>query len=78
MSAAVPPVDRTVLAGLQHGDEGSLERIFREQFHTLTEEARAELGDGAAAARVVERTFLAVWQERTSFETPEALETFLH
>jgi len=79
MPATLPPVDRNVLNGLQLGDEGSLERIFRDLFSALVGEARAELGEGAAApSRVVERVFLQVWQESASFETPEALETFLH
>jgi transmembrane sensor len=78
MSATLPPIDRAALAGLQGGDEGSLERIFRDQFSALVEEARAELGEAAAASRIVERVFLHVWEERAKFETPEALATFLH
>src|SRR5919197_780311 len=34
--------------------------------------------DQLAAPRVVEGAFKRVWAERATFETPEALETFLH
>ena len=68
MPATLPPVDRNVLNGLQLGDEGSLERIFRDQYSALVEEAKAELGEAAAASRIVERVFLRVWQERASFD----------
>jgi len=78
MPATLPPVDPSLLKGLQLGDEGSLERIFRDQYSALVEEARAELGEAPAASRIVERVFLHVWQERTSFDTPAALEAFVH
>jgi transmembrane sensor len=78
MPATLPRIDQDVLAGIRIGDERSLERLFRESFQTLTEEAAAQLDDRASAPRVVEGAFRRVWEERASFEKPEALERFLH
>jgi transmembrane sensor len=78
MPATLPRIDQDVLAGIRIGDERSLERLFRESFQTLTEEAAAQVDDRTSAPRVVEGAFRRVWEERASFETPEALEKFLH
>jgi ferric-dicitrate binding protein FerR (iron transport regulator) len=78
MPATLPRIDQDVLAGIRIGDERSLERLFRETFRTLTEEAATQLDDRTSAPRVVEGAFRRVWEERASFNTPEALERFLH
>ena len=78
MPATLPRIDQDVLAGIRIGDERSLERLFRETFRTLTEEAATQLDDRASAPRVVEGAFRRVWEERATFSTPEALERFLH
>ena len=79
MTPKTAPVDRDVLAELRRGDEHALERIVRDRYATLTEEAKVELQDDAyAAPRVVEHVFLRVWAERSQFETPESFEEFLH
>ena len=67
-----------VLAALRSGDEHALERLFRDRYDALTEQAAAELGNPALASVVVERAFLHAWDERTHFETTAALDTFLH
>jgi transmembrane sensor len=80
MSPVSQPIDHDVLTGFRAGDESSLERLFRERYPALTEEARSQFGDAAAghAPRVVERAFVRAWEQRTRFETPEALDSFLH
>jgi len=78
MPATLPRIDQDVLAGIRIGDERSLERLFRESFPTLTQEAAEKLDERAGAARVVEGAFKLLWEQRASFETPEALERFLH
>ncbi|MDQ3697401.1 MAG: FecR domain-containing protein [Gemmatimonadota bacterium] len=78
MPATSPPIDIEVLTGLRHGEEGALERLFRDQYSTLTAEAMTVLEDAPLAALAVERVFLRVWKERETFHTPEELATFLH
>jgi transmembrane sensor len=78
MPATLPRIDQDVLAGIRIGDERSLERLFRESFQPLTEEAAAQVEDRTCAPRVVENAFRRVWEERASFATPESLERFLH
>ena len=79
MSAKTVPLDRDVLAELRRGDEHALERLVKDRFASLTEEAKTELQDEAyAAPRVVENVFLRVWAERSQFDTPESLDAFLH
>jgi ferric-dicitrate binding protein FerR (iron transport regulator) len=78
MTATLPRIDQDVLAGIRIGDERSLERLFRESFPTLTQEAAAKLEDRTSAPRVVEGAFKMVWEQRATFETPESLERFLH
>ena len=70
-------VEREALPGLRSGDEGALERVFRDQYATLTQEAAAQLDNAAVAPVVVEHAFLQAWAERTHFDTPEALDAFL-
>lgn len=78
MPETLPRIDPDVLAGIRHGDEQSLERVFRDRFPALVQEANAQLEERAGVPRVVESAFIRVWNERTTFETPEALDGFLH
>jgi transmembrane sensor len=78
MTAAQPPIDQDVLVGLRKGDDRSLEQLFRERYPGLIQEASTQLDDPAGAPRVVETAFRRVWDERASFETPDALDSFLH
>jgi ferric-dicitrate binding protein FerR (iron transport regulator) len=78
MPATLLHIDRDQLAALRIGDERALERIFRDTYAALVEEAKPQLDDASGAPRVVEGAFKRVWAERATFETPEALETFLH
>jgi DNA-directed RNA polymerase specialized sigma24 family protein len=78
MTAAQPPIDQDVLVGLRQGDDRSLEQLFRERYPGLIQEASTQLDDPAGAPRVVETAFRRVWDERASFETPDALDSFLH
>lgn len=78
MPGTMPSIDRDALTRLQAGDEQTLRRIFDEHYTTLTQEAATVLEDPAAAPRVVESVFVRVWEERAEFESPEALQAFLH
>ena len=78
MPDTMPHIDRDALARLQAGDEKALRRIFDEHYSTLTKEAATVLEDPGGAPRVVESVFVRVWDERADFESPEALEAFLH
>ncbi|MDQ6829936.1 MAG: FecR domain-containing protein [Gemmatimonadota bacterium] len=71
-------IDRDALDGLHRGDEQSLERVFRDVAPALTAEANNELNQPASAAHVVENVFIRVWEGRSEWTSPEALETFLH
>lgn len=66
------------LDGLRAGDERALERVFRDHYASLSSEAAAELEGAAPAATVVERAFLQAWDARDRFDTPQALDSFLH
>ena len=78
MPGTIPSVDRDALVRLKAGDEQALRRIFDDHYAVLTQEASVVLEDPASAPRVVETVFVRVWEERGDFETPEALESFLH
>jgi transmembrane sensor len=78
MPATLPRIDQDVLAGIRIGDERSLERLFRDSFQPLTDEAGAQLEDRASAPRVVEGAFKRLWAERETFETRDSVEKFLH
>jgi ferric-dicitrate binding protein FerR (iron transport regulator) len=78
MPATSPPIDRDQLTALQAGDERALERLLRDRFASLYDEAQAQVHDPGAARRVVETSILCVWDERARLDTPDALETFLH
>jgi ferric-dicitrate binding protein FerR (iron transport regulator) len=78
MPGTMPTIDRDVLTRLQAGDEQALRRIFDDHYSALTQEAATVLEDPAGAPRVVETVFVRVWDERAEFESPEALESFLH
>ena len=78
MPGTMPTIDRDALARLQAGDEQALRRIFDDHYSTLTQEAATVLEDPGGAPRVVESVFVRVWDERAEFDSPEALEAFLH
>ena len=78
MPGTMPSIDRDTLTRLQAGDEQALRRIFDDHYATLTSEAATQLEDPRGAPRVVESVFIRVWDERSEFESPEALESFLH
>ena len=79
MGPTSQPIDRDVLTGFRAGDESSFERLFRERFVALTDEAKEQFGDThGPAPKVVERAFVRAWEERSRFDTPESLEAFLH
>ncbi len=78
MPGTMPSIDRDALTRLQAGDEQALRRIFDDHYSTLSQEAATVLEDPGGAPRVVENVFVRVWDERTEFESPEALASFLH
>ena len=64
MSVSSPPIDPEAVAALRRGEESALERLFRDQYDTLTAEAKTVLGDDTLAALTVERAFMRTWKER--------------
>jgi ferric-dicitrate binding protein FerR (iron transport regulator) len=78
MPATFSPIDREAFVALQQGEERTLERLFRDHYAALVEEARPIVGDDASASKVVERAFARAWKERGQFETPETFTAFLH
>ena len=77
MPGTMPSIDRDALTRLQAGDEQALRRIFDDHYSALTQEAATVLEDPGGAPRVVETVFVRVWDERTEFDSPEALQAFL-
>lgn len=78
MPATFSPIDLGSVTSLQQGDEQTLERLFRDHYDALTEEARPIVGDDVTASRVVERAFVRAWKDRLRLDSPEALTGFLH
>ena len=78
MPGTMPSIDRDALTRLQAGDEQALRRIFDDHYSALTQEAAAVLEDPGGAPRVVENVFVRLWDQRTEFDSPEALQAFLH
>lgn len=77
MPAIFTPISNDVLSGVRQGDERALERLFREHYDALIEEARTNLDDATFAPRIVETATLRAWEKRTEFQTSQALESFL-
>jgi ferric-dicitrate binding protein FerR (iron transport regulator) len=78
MPETLPRIDQEVLAGIRHGNEQALERVFRDRYPGLVQEASAQLDQPVGIPRVVEGAFRRAWEERATFATPEALDGFLH
>jgi transmembrane sensor len=78
MPETLPRIDQEVVAGIRRGDEQSLERVFRDRYPGLVQEANAQLDTPVGVPRVVEGAFRRAWEERATFATPEALDGFLH
>lgn len=59
-------------------DQKVLERLFRENYARLMQDARKRLGDAQAAApRVVSKAFHLAWQDRKRFHSFDELDAFL-
>ena len=78
MPETLPRIDQDVLAGIRRGDEQSLERVFRDRYPALVQEATGQLDQPVGVPRVVEGAFRRAWEDRASFETPDALDGYLH
>jgi ferric-dicitrate binding protein FerR (iron transport regulator) len=78
MPATFTPISTDVLAGVREGAEPALERLFREHYQALIEEAKENLDEAAFAPRIVEAAVLRAWDKHEDFQSPEALEAFLH
>lgn len=78
MPATFDPINDDVFAAVRKGDEQALERLFRDHYDALLEEAVRELDDPFYAPKVVEAAVLRMWSKRAEFETPAALEQSLH
>jgi transmembrane sensor len=78
MSAMFTPITPEVLSAVRLGDESALERVYREHYDALIDEAVTQLGGTGSATKVAETAILRAWEQHDQFETPEALEAFLH
>jgi ferric-dicitrate binding protein FerR (iron transport regulator) len=79
MPTTAPCINPALISHLNSGDEHAFERLFREQYPVLLDEALPLLaGDGASAARGVESVLTEVWRGREDFTTPAMLEAYLH
>jgi ferric-dicitrate binding protein FerR (iron transport regulator) len=74
---SLPTFDKATVNALRSGDEAALERVFRDGYGALVEDAGKQLGDPGGAPRVVESAILQVWDERARLETPEELDKAL-
>jgi len=64
--------------GGDHHDRLDIERVFRDSYGRLVQEADAQLQGVARPSGVVSRAFIRAWNERERFDTAEALEAYLH
>jgi len=78
MPATFAPIPDDVVAGLRSGDEQALQRLFRDHYDALIDEAKILLDDPSYAPRAVESAVLRAWSHRQEFNTPRDLEEFLH
>ncbi len=78
MPSTFTPIDNAVLAGMQQGDEGALELLFRGHYDALLEEAKSQLEEASAVPRVVETAILRAWDQHADFQSSAELEKFLH
>ncbi|MEP7382608.1 MAG: FecR domain-containing protein [Gemmatimonadota bacterium] len=78
MPATFTPISPEVFAGVRQGAETALERLFREHYNALIDEATEHVDEAASAPRVVQTALLRTWDKREDFQSPEALEAFLH
>jgi DNA-directed RNA polymerase specialized sigma24 family protein len=77
MPTTFTPIDNAVVDGLRLGDEAAFEKLFREHYTALVDEALAAFDDPAAASRVVDASFVRAWHRRTELTTPGDVENFL-
>jgi hypothetical protein len=72
-------IDPALFKELKAGNERAFERLFRERYTTVLDEALPLLdGNAAAAARGVESAFQRVWKSHDEFTTPDDLEAHIH
>ncbi|MEO7964520.1 MAG: hypothetical protein ABIT38_11520, partial [Gemmatimonadaceae bacterium] len=64
MPATFTRIPDDVVAGVQRGDEQSLQRLFVDHYEALIDEAKIVLSDPSFAARVVETAILRTWSHR--------------
>jgi ferric-dicitrate binding protein FerR (iron transport regulator) len=74
---SLPTFDKATVTALRKGEESALERILRDGYAALIEDAGKQLGDPNAAPRVIESAILQLWDERSRLETPEELDQAL-
>ncbi len=77
MPSTSPPGGPDTPAGAPLKDEQALERLFRERYQPLADEAKTHLQDAASAApRIVETLFLRAWDQRADFKSRADLDAF--
>lgn len=77
MPATFAPIPDDIVAGLRSGDEKALQRLFRDHYDALIDEAKIVLDDPSFAPRAVEAGVLRAWGHRQEFNTPRDVEEFL-
>ena len=70
----LPTFDKKTVKALRKGEEPVLERILRESYAAMVEDATRQMGGGDGAPRVVQNAILQLWEERARIEEPEELE----
>ena len=71
-------IDPALFRELKSGNEHAFERLFRDRYAAVLDEALPLLdGNAAAAARGVESAFQRVWKSHEDFTTPDDLEAHI-
>jgi transmembrane sensor len=77
MTATFTRIPDDVVAGVQRGDEQSLQRLFVDHYDALIDEAKVVLTDPSFAARVVEAATLRTWSHRAELTDASKMGDFL-
>lgn len=77
MSAYADPGEDLIPA-FQQGDSTAFNTFFREHYKPLCYFAEQLTGDTAAAEDVVKDSFVKLWNQRTGFDHPKSIKSFLY
>lgn len=77
MSAHADPGEDLIPA-FQQGDSNAFNAFFREHYKPLCYFAQQLTGDAAAAEDVVKDSFVKLWNQRSGFDHPKSIKSFLY